>query len=79
MSSFEFNKILAALIVALISIFSISKIGDFLIGNKNSEQLEIAYKIDIPETSGVTTTSLKSLEQVEPISALLSTASLEYN
>ena len=78
MSGFEINKILASIILALLVIFSIKYVGDLLVSVDHEENQVTAYKIDIPESD----TSIKSLvneesEFIEPISALLTKASLE--
>ena len=47
MSSFEINKILAAIILALIVVVIISKIGDIIVDTNKPDLKELAYKIDI--------------------------------
>ena len=78
MSSFEINKILAAIILALIVVVIISKIGDIIVDTNKPDLKELAYKIDIPE-SDISTTSISqtTLQAIEPILELLATASLE--
>ena len=51
MSSFEFNKILAAVILALIVVVIISKVGNIIIDTNKVDLKETAYKIEIPESS----------------------------
>ena len=46
MSSFEFNKILAAIILAIIVIVIISKVGDIIVDNNKTDLQETANKID---------------------------------
>ena len=78
MSLFEINKFLAVVIVALVIIFAIDKIGDYLINPTIPE--EQAYKIDIPETSDLSSQSEDLQENkisIEPISLLLASASME--
>ena len=77
MSLFEINKIIAAIILALVAIFLINKIGNYVINPKILE--EQAYKIEIPETvdpskinGGTEITS-----NIEPVSNFLISASLE--
>ena len=78
MSSFEFNKILAAIILALIMVVIISKVGDIIIDTNKAGLKETAYKIEIPESSIVaTSTSATTSKAIEPILNLLATASIE--
>ena len=78
MSSFEFNKILAAIILAIVIVVIIGKLGNVILDTKETEQKETAYKIDIPESNISTIeSSTTSSENIESISALLATASLE--
>ena len=78
MSGFEFNKIFAAIILALIVVVIISKIGDITVDTNKSDLKEIAYKIDIPESDiSTTSTSATNLKDIEPILDLLASASLE--
>jgi len=78
MSSFEFNKILAAIILAIIVIVIISKVGDIIVDNNKTDLQETAYKIDIPESdSNITSDSITTLRNIEPIIDLLASASLE--
>ena len=78
MSLFEINKFLAVIIVALVVIFAIDKIGDYLVNPTIPE--EQAYKIDIPEDSTLSSQSqdLQSSKiSIEPVSLILSSASME--
>ena len=78
MSSFEFNKILAAIILAIIVIVIISKVGDIIVDNNKTDLQETAYKIDIPEPdSNIATDSITTSKNIEPIIDLLASASLE--
>ena len=78
MSSFEFNKILAAIILALVVVVIIGKIGDVIMNTEKTDLKETAYKIDIPKVAVSTAvSSATASEIIEPISALLATASLE--
>ena len=77
MSGFEFNKILASIILALLIIFFISYVGNLIVNVIHKENQVTAYKIDIPE-SDMSTQSIASIdESIEPISTLLINASLE--
>ena len=78
MSSFEFNKILAAIILALIVVVIISKVGDIVINPNKASLKETAYKIEIPESNIVaSSTSATTSKAIEPILNLLATASIE--
>ena len=78
MSGFEVNKILAAIFVALTIFFIIDRVGDTFINIEKNNEKETAYKIEIPE-SDINDTVSKSItdESIEPVSALLITASFE--
>tara|TARA_B110000014_G_C20071014_1_gene558573 strand:- start:369 stop:917 length:549 start_codon:yes stop_codon:yes gene_type:complete len=78
MSLFEINKIIAAIILALVVIFLINKIGNYTINPKVLE--EQAYKVEIPETkisSEISTNESKTTSDIEPVSNFLINASLE--
>ena len=78
MSSFEFNKILAAIILALVVVVIIGKVGNLIMDTNKTEQKETAYKIDIPKVDVSTSVSATTAsETIESILALLATASLE--
>ena len=78
MSSFEINKILAAIILALIVVVIISKVGDIIVDTDKTNLKETAYIIDIPKSDAkVSSTSVATLEDIQPILDLLATASLE--
>ena len=78
MSSFEFNKILAAIILAIVVIVIISKVGDIIVDNNKTNLQETAYKIDIPEPdSNIASDSISTSKNIEPIIDLLASASLE--
>ena len=78
MSSFEFNKILAAIILAIVVIVIISKVGDIIVDNNKTDLQETAYKIDIPEPeSNIASDSITTSKDIEPIIDLLASASLE--
>ena len=78
MSSFEFNKILAAIILALVVIVIIGKIGNAIVDTDKTDLKETAYKIDIPKVVvNTAVSSATTASAIEPILALLATASLE--
>ena len=78
MSSFEFNKILAAIILALIVVVIISIVGDIIVDTNKADLKETAYKIDIPKPDmSALVSSTSTSEAIEPIIELLSAASLE--
>ena len=65
MSSFEFNKILAAIILALIVVVIISKVGDIIVDTDKTNLKETAYIIDIPKSdSKISATSVATLEDI---------------
>ena len=78
MSSFEFNKIFAAIVLALIVFVIIDKVGDFFINTDKVKLKETAYKIEIPQSnvSSEISTELQS-DGIELVSSLLESASLE--
>ena len=78
MYGFEINKILAAIILAVLIIGGISFVGNLFVNIDDKKNQVTAYKIDIPE-SDITTQSAVSEEGeiIEPISTLLINASLE--
>ena len=76
MSGLEVNKILAAIIMALLIMAVISFVGDLIV-NIDSEKKEVAYKIDIPEADSDHSETAKKLEITESISPFLINASLE--
>jgi|TARA_B110000263_G_C15300768_1_gene507866 cytochrome c len=83
MSGLEVNKILASIIMAMLIVTIIGHIGDLIVNPGvdkhlgHSEKTKIAYKIDVPEGDSNHSTNVKKEEIIEPISALLVTASLE--
>ena len=78
MSSFEFNKILAAIILALVIVVIIGKIGNVIVNTDKIKLNETAYKIDIPKTDVSTEeSSVTSTAAIESILVLLATASIE--
>ena len=78
MSSFEFNKILAAIILALIVVAIISKVGDIIVNTNKADLKETAYKIDIPKPDMSTlSSSTTTSSTIEPIIELLAASSIE--
>ena len=76
MSGLEVNKILASIILAILVVTIISNLGDILINIENDE-IETAYKIDIPESGEFKPVTTNKEEVLEPISLLLANASLD--
>ena len=78
MSGLEVNKILASIFVAVIVVSLISILGDAFINEKNNQQVENAYYIDISEmkTNDVVTNT-QNEEISEQISMFLTSASFE--
>ena len=82
MSGLEVNKILAAIIMALLIVTLIRHGGDLIVNidhnNHNShEKKETAYKIEVPEIDDNYSESPKKEDVIDPISELLINASLE--
>ena len=76
MSGLEVNKILAAIIMALLIMAVISFVGDLII-NVNGDKKETAYKIEVPEADSEHSVTTNKLSITESISPLLMNASLE--
>ncbi len=77
MSGLEVNKILASIILALIVVKIIGHMGDFIVHVNDQEIQQSAYKIDIQETITDVYKSASIEEVNEPISLLLSSASID--
>ena len=83
MSGLEVNKILAAIIMAVLIVVIIGHIGNLIIDvdhkkhGSHDEKNETAYKIDVPESGDNNQVVIKKEEVIEPISSLLASASLE--
>ena len=77
MSGLEVNKILASIIFAVLIVTLIGHFGDLLIDIEHHDQKETAYKIDVDEIPAGDGDTVKKEEIIEPISALLASASLE--
>ena len=76
MSGLEVNKILAAIIMAILIVAIISVAGDLIV-NIDNEKKQTAYIIDVPETDSDNSETVKKREIIEPISSLLVNASIE--
>ena len=77
MSGLEVNKILASIILTLIVVKVIGHIGDFLIDVNDTEMLQTAYKIEVPETFNNVSGSDSEEEVIEPISLILANGSFD--
>ena len=77
MSGLEVNKILASIIFAVLIVTLIGHFGDLIIDTEHNDQKETAYKIDVDEDTPSDSTLVKKEEIIEPITALLASASLE--
>ena len=77
MSGLEVNKILASIILAVLIVTLIGHFGDLLINIDHHNDKETAYKIDVDEMPSKEGIIEKKEEIIEPISALLVSASME--
>ena len=78
MSGFEFNKILAATILAIIVVVIIGKVGNILVDKNKNPLKETAYRIDIPESDINSSLSVSAIsEAILPVSEMLTLASIE--
>ena len=77
MSGLEVNKILASIILAVLIVTLIGHFGDLIIDIEHHDEKETAYKIDVEEIPSDGGAVVKKEEVIEPISALLASASLE--
>ena len=83
MSGLEVNKILAAIIMAVLIVTLIGHAGDLIVNidhdkhHGHEEKHETAYIIEVPETLGNNSIVEKKEEVIELISPLLMNASLE--
>ena len=77
MSGLEVNKILASIIFAVLIVTLIGHFGDLIIDTEHHDQKETAYKIDVEEMPSEGVISAKKEEIIEPISALLASASMD--
>ena len=77
MSALEVNKILASILVAILIVWVISHLGDIIVNINADNSKDTAYKIEIEESQGETSVANNNEIDIEPISMLLSNASLE--
>ena len=83
MSGLEVNKILAAIIMAVLIVTLIGHAGDLIVNidhdkhHGHEKKQETAYKIDVPEIEDGSAVFVKKEEIIELISPLLINASLE--
>ena len=77
MSGLEVNKILASIILTLIVVKFIGLIGNFIIDVNDTEMLQTAYKIEVPETFNNVSGSDTEEEVIEPISLILANGSFD--
>ena len=77
MSGLEVNKILASIILSLIVVKVIGHIGNFIIDLNDTEMLQTAYKIEVPETFNNVSGSDTEEEVIEPISLILANGSFD--
>ena len=79
MSGLEVNKILAAIIMAILIVIIISNLGDLIVKKqgKIGEKKINAYSIDVPKTEINQSETSKKSEVTEQISVFLKVASIE--
>jgi len=83
MSGLEVNKILAAIIMAILIVAIIGHVGNFIVNIDHEEhgshykKKDTAYKIDVPDSENTYQEMPKKEELIEPIASLLINASLE--
>ena len=83
MSGLEVNKIIAAIIMAILIIFLISNVGDLIVNidkekqGKNANKIETFAVVDSKDMEKNNSEQVKKLESIEQISPLLINASLE--
>ena len=77
MSGLEVNKILASIIFAVLIVTLIGHFGDLIIDTEHHNEKETAYKIDVEEMPSGDGIAAKKEEVIEPISALLVSATIE--
>ena len=77
MSGLEVNKILAAIILAILIFTLINHAGDLIVNIDNDKKQETVRKIEVPEINEVESASTNTEQFIEPISSLLMNASLE--
>ena len=72
MSGLEVNKILAAIIMAVLIVFLISNIGDYLVNPNKDSNTKTAYNVE--STESTTTEENKDTSEIESILTLLACA-----
>ena len=77
MSGLEVNKILAAIILAVLIFTLINHAGDLIVNIDHDKKQETASKIEVPEINDAKSVVTSTEEVIEPISALLMNASLK--
>lgn len=79
MSAFDFNKIIAAIIIAIIVVVIIDKVGNIIINPDKNKLQETAYKIDITKSDDnlAVSKALTDNIAIDSISGLLASSSLE--
>ncbi len=77
MSGLEVNKIIASIIFAVLIVTLIGHFGDLVVNIDHHDDKETAYKIDVDEVPSDDDVSVKKEDIIEPISALLASASIE--
>ena len=78
MSGLEVNKILAAIIMAVLIVLLISNLGDFIVNIDKAKNAKVAVKIKESDLNSIDS-EVSSVEKVdiEPISLILANASIE--
>ena len=77
MSGLEVNKILAAIIMAVLIVFLISNIGDYLVNPNKDSNTKTAYNVESTESTTTEENKDTSEIEIESILTLLASASLE--
>ena len=77
MSGLEVNKILAAIIMAVLIVFLISNIGDYLVNPNNDSNTKTTYNVESTESTTTEENKDTSEIEIESILTLLASASLE--
>ena len=77
MSGLEVNKILAAIIMAVLIVFLISNIGDYLVNPNKDSNTKTAYNVESTESTTTEENKDTSEIKIESILTLLASASLE--
>ena len=77
MSGLEVNKILAAIIMAVLIVFLISNIGDYLVNPNKDSNTKTAYNVESTVSTSTEESKDTSAIEIESILTLLASASLE--